>query len=119
MINYALKGSSLCVSGSASEKNEASGLCIRNTSGFYLSESALKDLELIPHNFPSQTSKIDASALVNGKASCGCSQRTTVPDKPANISFPPIASNRGHLNYGYGNISNQVHLTLVHINRYK
>ena len=38
-----------------------------NTSGFYLSESALKDLELIPCNFPSQTSKIDASALVNGK----------------------------------------------------
>ena len=43
-----------------------------NTSGFYLSESALKDLELIPRNFPSQTSRIDASAIVNGKALCGC-----------------------------------------------
>ena len=68
-----------------------------NTSGFYLSESALKDLELIPRNFPSQTSKIDASALVNGKALCGCPRRTTVPDEPANIPFPPIASNRDRL----------------------
>ena len=66
-----------------------------DTSGFYLSESALKDLELIPHNF--QTYKIDASALVNGKALCGCPRRTTVPDKPANIPFSPIASNRDHL----------------------
>ena len=36
-----------------------------NTSDFYLSESAVKDLELIPRNFPSQTSRIDASAIVN------------------------------------------------------
>ena len=68
-----------------------------NTSGLYLSESALKDLELIPRNFPSQTSKIDASALVNGKELCGCPRRTTVPDKPANIPFPPIASIRDRL----------------------
>ena len=67
------------------------------TSRFYLSESALKDLELIPRNFPSQTSRIDASAIVNGKALCGCPRRTTVPDKPANIPFPPIASNRDRL----------------------
>ena len=68
-----------------------------NTSGFYLSESVLKDLELIPRNFPSQTSKIDASALVNGKALCGFPRRITLPDKPANIPFPPIASNRDRL----------------------
>ena len=68
-----------------------------NTSGFYLSESALKDLELIPRNFPSQTSRIDAPAIVNGKALCGCPRRITVPNKLANIPFPPIASNRGRL----------------------
>ena len=65
-----------------------------NTSGFYLSESALRDLELIPRNFPRQTSKIDVSAHVNEKALCGCPRRTKVPDKPANIPFPPITSNR-------------------------
>ena len=68
-----------------------------NTSGFYLSESALKDLELIPRNFPSQTSRIDASAIVNGKALGGCPRRITVPSKLANILFPPNASCRDRL----------------------
>ena len=45
---------------------------LENTSGFYVSESALKDLGLIPHSFPSQTSKADMVTMNNGKAQCGC-----------------------------------------------
>ena len=44
-----------------------------------------------------QTSRIDASAIVNGKVLCGCPLRIMVPDKLANIPFPPIASNRDRL----------------------
>lgn len=68
-----------------------------NTSGFYLSESALKDLGLIPRNFPSQTSKADVSTSDNENAPCGCPRRTPVPDKPARIPFAPTVSNRNRL----------------------
>ena len=47
---------------------------LENTSGFYLSELALKDLGLIPHSFPSQTSKADMSTTDDGKASYRCTQ---------------------------------------------
>lgn len=69
-------------------------MCQRTHPVFYLSESGLKDLDLIHHNFPNQASKINASAKVNEKAFCGCFRTTTVPDKPDNIPFPRIESNR-------------------------
>ena len=70
---------------------------LENTSGFYLSESALKDLGLIPHSFLSQISKADMLTTDDRKAPCGCPQWMTVPDKPARIPFIPIESNRDHL----------------------
>lgn len=58
-----------------------------------MSKSALKDLELIPHGFPNQISKTDASIADNEIAPCGCSRRETVPSKPVRVLFTPIASN--------------------------
>ena len=43
-----------------------------NTLGFYLSESALKELGLILQNLPNQTSETSMSATANGKALSGC-----------------------------------------------
>ena len=45
-----------------------------NTSGFYLSELALKDLGLIPYSFPSQISKANMTTMDDGKALCACPQ---------------------------------------------
>ena len=66
---------------------------LENTSGFYLSESALKDLELIPHSFLRQTSKADMSTTDDGKALCGCPIQMTVLDKPVRIPFVPNENN--------------------------
>lgn len=68
-----------------------------NTSGFYLSKSALRDLDLIHQNFSNQTSEINMSVTANGKALCGCSQRTMIPDELTNIPFPPVEINRNRL----------------------
>ena len=67
---------------------------LENTSGFYLSESALRDLGLIPHSFPSQTAKADMLTMDDEKALCGCPQQTTVLGKPARFPFAPPESNR-------------------------
>ena len=90
-----------------------------NTSGFYLSESALKDLKLIPCNVPSQTSKIDASTIVNGKTLCGCPEEQWFLINQQTSCSLLLQAMGAVWNYGYGNISSQVHLALVHINRYK
>lgn len=68
-----------------------------NTSGFYLSESALKDLGVINRDFPHRVSKADLSASESGTAPCGCPKREYVPDKPARIPFTPTGDNRERL----------------------
>ena len=65
-----------------------------NTSGFYLSESALKKLGLLPLDFPTLTSQQNVAISNEQKASCGCSQRTVVPLKPIDIPFAPTEENR-------------------------
>ena len=86
---------------------------------FYLSESALKDLELIPRNFPSQTSKIAGLALVNGKALSGFPEEQRFLINQLTSHSLLLQAIGTVWNYGYGNISSQVHLTLFHINPYK
>ena len=78
----------------------------RNTSGVYLSESTLKDLHIIPKNFPHTDSKSAStiptspiSADITQRAPCGCPLRTTVPDRPTILPFPPTADNREKLEH--------------------
>lgn len=69
----------------------------KNTSDFCLSESALKDLGLVPDNFPDPTSQQNVATSDGGKAPCGCPQRTNVPPKPDSIPFAPTEENRPRL----------------------
>lgn len=64
-------------------------------SGFYLSESALKNLEFNTPEFSKP--KINPSATANEKASCGSPRRMMVPDVSTNIPFPPIEINKNRL----------------------
>ena len=68
----------------------------KNTKGFFLSESALKDLHLIPEDFPkSQFDSPSSSKSCNSNiAPCGCLKRGDVPPVPEKIPFPPTAENR-------------------------
>ena len=68
-----------------------------NTSGFCLSEAALKDLDLIPGGFPAPISQQNATTNDNGKAPCGCPRRMAVPPKPDSIPFAPTEANRPRL----------------------
>ena len=60
--------------------------------GFYLSESALKDLGLICKDFPCQMSRVNTSTTMNERTPCGYRHRTMVPDNPTFIPFLPINS---------------------------
>ena len=69
-----------------------------NSSGFYLSESALIDLGLLPSTFPSQQSSINSNMSDSSvKADCGCYRRTQVPELPTSIPFSPTSENRENL----------------------
>ena len=63
-----------------------------NTSGFYLSQTALKALNLLPPNFP--LSQNSSSTDAKKTAPCGCPRRTAVPSKPSTIPFQPTEKNR-------------------------
>ena len=67
---------------------------LENTSGFYLSELALKKLGLLLPDFPTLTSQQNVPISNEGKASCECPQRTIVPPKPIDIPFEPTERNR-------------------------
>ena len=77
----------------------------KNTSGLYLSESALRDLGVVHPDFPHfQHSPPSASAETATCSSrnlhtapCGCPVRTPVPDRPTKIPFPPTEENRHKL----------------------
>ena len=78
-----------------------------NTSGLYLSENALRDLGVIHPDFPKvqhsppPTSETDKAAACSshdpGAAPCGCPLRTSIPDIPSNIPYPPTEDNRHKL----------------------
>lgn len=56
---------------------------LNNTSGFfYLSESALKNLHLLPPDFPAQTSLVD---VVKENYLCTCSRRKSIPAMPNTV----------------------------------
>ena len=64
------------------------------TSSFYLSQIALKDLHLLLSDFSTSLSQIRSSTIANEMASCVCLHRTPVPTKPKTIPFKPIQANR-------------------------
>ena len=59
-----------------------------NTPGFYLSQTALKDRNLLHPNSPASTSK-NSSTGGEKKPNklCGCPRRTPIPSKPDTIPF--------------------------------
>lgn len=67
-----------------------------NTSGFYLSQTALKDLDLLPFDFPTSLSQ-SSSTMAKEMAPCGCPHRKPVPTRPKTIPFKPIQANRDKL----------------------
>ena len=68
-----------------------------NTTGFYLSQTALKDLDLLPFNFPTSLSQNSSSVDAKETAPCGCPRRTSIPSKPKSIPFKPTQTNRHQL----------------------
>ena len=66
----------------------------KNTSGFYLSQTALKDLGLLHPNFPTPPSHNNSIKDTNKMAPCGCPHRAPVPPKPEVIPFKPTETNR-------------------------
>ena len=68
-----------------------------NTSGFYLSQTALKDLNLLPSDFPTSLSQSNLSTIAQEMDPCGYPHRTPVPTKPKTIPFKPIQANRHKL----------------------
>ena len=72
----------------------------KNINGLYLSQTALKDLQIIPHSFPNGTSSSAVHATVTedpSKAPCGCPLRTQPPAHPQQLPFPPTVENRAKL----------------------
>ena len=69
----------------------------QNTRGCLLSEKALRDLHVLPNNFPSichTATSIGSSVTANSKkASCGCLKRLPPPQLPEKIPFPPVPEN--------------------------
>ena len=69
----------------------------KNTSRFYLYESALKKLGLLPSDFPTLTSQQNAAISNEGKALCGCPQKTIVLPKLIDFPFELTEENRCRL----------------------
>jgi len=71
-----------------------------NANGLYLSETALRDLGIIPQTFPecnSNTSGIQSTGNTDHLAPCGCLRRNITPSHPEKIPFPPTPSHRKDL----------------------
>ena len=104
-----ITGDSLDVMGALLLKLEMEGretrvvmyIC-RNASGIFLSQTALKQLGVLPldfpaaDSFPASTSHCDATAApTHGThAKCGCPSRTDTPDLPDKIPFEGTDDNR-------------------------
>ena len=70
----------------------------KNVKGFYLSESALKELGAIDEHFPatsqSNVSRAQAGpALQQEEDDCSCTPRTATPDRPDTLPFAPTPEN--------------------------
>ena len=71
----------------------------KNIKGFYLSQTAMKDLNLIPSTFPCTSATIRAIKTPSGpeKAPCGCPLRTQPPPHPQQPPLPLTEENREKL----------------------
>ena len=72
----------------------------RKTRGFYLSERALKDLGLLPENFPHTSTAASTSETTQEEAStcenCNgekCTRRGPPPERPSSLPFKPTKEN--------------------------
>ena len=61
----------------------------KNCHGFYLSQTAMKDLGIINKSFPISTS----AATGSQSHQCSCPRRTPPPERPKEIPFPPTTEN--------------------------
>ena len=104
---HGVTGTDLDIMGSLLAEIEADGqktkqvvYISRNTTGFYLSERALKDLGTIPRDFPHAeprdlgSQQAAAETKTDGIAPCGCSLRSPAPPPPVTLPYPPTAENR-------------------------
>ena len=64
-----------------------------NTTGLYLSESALRELDLIDQDFPYQNVKNTRMAVAKTKNPCKCPRRVAPPTHPNSIPFAPTTEN--------------------------
>jgi hypothetical protein len=71
-----------------------------NVKGVYLSETALKDLKVLPEGFPSAVSSMSTNASVRAKDptdECRCLPRSSAPERPVGVPFPPTEQNKSKL----------------------
>ena len=64
-----------------------------NTTGLYLSETALKELNLIDKEFPHHITRNCAGATTKTKDTCTCPKRTSPPKPPTCLPFQPLPEN--------------------------
>ena len=62
----------------------------KNCQGFYLSQTAMKDLGIVSESFPNNSSASSAKSSPN---ECKCPKRTPPPDRPQDIPFEPVPEN--------------------------
>ena len=67
-----------------------------NTPSLYLSQTVLKNLDMLPLDFSTLASN-NLTINANKRAPYGCPRRTSVPSKPDTIPFPPTESNKHQL----------------------
>ena len=71
-----------------------------NSKGFFLSQRALKDLKMLPEDFPTaemNPSKVMSTVTTCNDLKCSCPTRAKAPDRVAEIPFQPIAKNKEKL----------------------
>ena len=61
----------------------------KNCKGFYLSQTAMKDLGIVAENFPQSVS----ASMELQSDECHCPKRTPPPDRPKDIPFAPTQEN--------------------------
>ena len=69
----------------------------KNILGLFLSQSALKDLKMIPSNFPFDTVTAASNEVQKEFAPCGCLKRSPPPVFPKEIPFAAVQQNREKL----------------------
>ncbi len=60
----------------------------QNCCGFYLSQTAMKDLRIVNESFPN-----NHTSAASTSGTCTCSKRTATPARPTQIPFKPTADN--------------------------